>query len=243
MNIIETKLCDIHNITMDEALEQIKEMSYSKSFDIVVTPNIDHMARLCTECKDGDFNKIYSNASLCLCDSKILEKLIRLKGKNVKEVIPGSTLTLNLFEKIITPEDKVLIIGGRTSVITKLRQQYQSYDLMHHNPAMGFIHNEDEIDKIVNIVKNHSFNYIFLALGSPQQEILANILKEKTNSDGVTLCIGASILFIVGEEKRAPLWIQKLHSEWLYRMLQDPRRLFKRYFKNFTMLPKVYNKL
>ena len=74
MNIIKTKLINIHNISMDLAIKLIKEMSYSEGLDIVVTPNIDHLVRLSEEEPDSVLSKIYQDASLSLCDSKIFEK-------------------------------------------------------------------------------------------------------------------------------------------------------------------------
>jgi exopolysaccharide biosynthesis WecB/TagA/CpsF family protein len=61
--------------------------------------------------------------------------------------------------------------------------------------------------------------------------------------NGVVLCIGASILFMVGEEKRAPMLIQKMHLEWLYRAIQDPKRLLSRYIDNLFQLPKLFMRL
>ena len=166
-----------------------------------------------------------------------MEKLLKIKGKNVTEVIPGSTLTYQLFEDVISDNDEVLIIGGNDDVIAKLRNKYPTFSITHHNPPMGFINRKNEVEDVINITKNVNPNYIFLAVGSPRQEILANILKNEIKSKSVALCIGASVLFIVGDEKRAPMWLQKLHFEWLYRMFQDPSRLIGRYTKNFLSLP------
>lgn len=243
MNKIQTNLCDFHNITMETALSSVKNMSQTTGLDIVITPNTDHLVRLSNESTDSLLHKIYQSAALCLCDSKILAKLLQIKGKNITEVIPGSTLTYQLFEEVLSDDDEVLIIGGNNDVITKLRDRYPTLSISHHNPPMGFINRDDEVKEVINRTKTINPNYIFLAVGSPRQEILASILKKEVNSKSVVLCIGASILFIVGEEKRAPLWVQKLYCEWLYRMFQDPSRLVSRYTKNFLSLPKVYNKL
>lgn len=243
MEVIKTNLCNIHNLSMDDAITIVKQKSQSDGLDVIVTPNIDHLARLCNGSNCSDLKKIYDEAALCLCDSKIFEKLLRLKGKKVTEVIPGSTLTAKLFDDVITDNDKVLVIGGNTDVINKLRNKYPQLSIEHHNPPMGFINKPDEVDVAIQTVRNIKPNYVFLAVGSPRQEILAQKLKQKTEENGVVLCIGASILFIVGDEKRAPTWMQKMHCEWLYRMLQDPKRLVARYYKNFILLPKILFRL
>ncbi len=228
---------------MKLALEQIQEMSTTDDLDIIVTPNIDHLERLVDENTPVEFKQIYQNASLCLCDSKILEKLLKIKGKIIKEVIPGSTLTDRLFNDILTNKDRIMIIGGDEKVIHDLRTQYNQLVINHYNPPMGFINKQDEVAKVLEHIKQSHSNYIFLAVGSPRQEIIANKLRTQNNEDGVALCIGASILFITGEEKRAPEWLQILHLEWFYRMLQDPKRLFPRYANNILKLPKIYKNL
>jgi N-acetylglucosaminyldiphosphoundecaprenol N-acetyl-beta-D-mannosaminyltransferase len=72
--------------------------------------------------------------------------------------------------------------------------------------------------------------------------MLAEQLQASLNK-GVALCIGASILFLVGEERRAPLWVQHLSLEWCYRMFQNPRVLVKRYFGNSLKLRRIFSAL
>lgn len=243
MEKIETNLVSLDNISMDEALAITRELSQSKGVDIVVTPNIDHLSRLAEMNIDDGFYKAYKNASLTLCDSKIFDKLLRLKGHQVKEVIPGSTLTQDLFDKVFSTDDNIVVIGGDEHVIAKLRKQYQDLSIQHYNPPMGFISTAVEVSKAIEFISEAKANFIFLAVGSPRQEVLAQKLKDKNTTDSVVLCVGASILFIVGDEKRAPIWIQKMHCEWMYRMFQDPKRLLARYFGNFIELPKIYSNL
>jgi UDP-N-acetyl-D-mannosaminuronic acid transferase (WecB/TagA/CpsF family) len=82
-----------------------------------------------------------------------------------------------------------------------------------------------------------------LAIGSPQQEIIAQKLKGRGVARGLALCIGASIDFITGVERRAPLWMQQSGLEWLFRLAQNPRRLAKRYLVRgpgiFMLLPHI----
>jgi exopolysaccharide biosynthesis WecB/TagA/CpsF family protein len=68
-----------------------------------------------------------------------------------------------------------------------------------------------------------------LAVGSPQQEVLAQRLQSRGVARGLALCVGASIDFMTGVERRAPLWMQRSGFEWLYRLSQNPTRLAKRY--------------
>ena len=93
------------------------------------------------------------------------------------------------------------------------------------------------------IEESSPFRFCFLAIGSPQQEIIAQKLKGRGVARGLALCIGASIDFITGAEKRAPLWIRKSGFEWVFRLVQNPRRLAKRYLvrgpRIFLLLPHI----
>jgi len=73
------------------------------------------------------------------------------------------------------------------------------------------------------------FRFCFLVIGSPQQEMIAQKLKERGIARGLALCVGAAINFLTGIETRAPLWMQQAGLEWLYRLSRDPRRLWRRY--------------
>jgi N-acetylglucosaminyldiphosphoundecaprenol N-acetyl-beta-D-mannosaminyltransferase len=127
-------------------------------------------------------------------------------------------------------------------VIAKVKSKYSKLDLYHYNPPMGFINDSEEVKKALLIIKRTAPDIIFLAVGSPQQEIFAGMLKLELNH-GVVLCIGASILFLVGVEKRAPVWLQNLYLEWLYRLLKNPKILIKRYFHNFLQIKRIYDAL
>jgi N-acetylglucosaminyldiphosphoundecaprenol N-acetyl-beta-D-mannosaminyltransferase len=135
-----------------------------------------------------------------------------------------------------------LVVGGEISVFTKLLAQYPNLTLHHINPPMGFINDQDEINKVINYAEQVQPHYLFLAVGSPRQEILAEQL-QLTLTKGVALCIGASLLFLVGDEKRAPKWVQRLSLEWCYRACQNPRVLVKRYFGNSLKLRQIYGAL
>ena len=95
---------------------------------------------------------------------------------------------------------------------------------------MGFIHDPAATERCLTFVESLSpFRFCFLAVGSPQQEVLAHALQQRARARGLALCVGASLNFITGSERRAPLWMQHGGLEWLYRLLQDPRRLARRY--------------
>lgn len=237
----KNSIVSFDDIRIDEAATKIKFMSKAPGLDIVITPNVDHLSRL-TRNKNPALHNIYREASLTLCDSRIVEKLLRVKGKHIKNVIPGSTLTEYLFKMGHLENSKVCIVGSDKEDIQQLRLLYPSVNILHINPTMGFINRPNEVNSIIKEIAEEKPEFIFLAVGSPRQEVLADKIKQHCNK-GVALCIGASILFLVGKEKRAPELFQLLHLEWLYRAFQRPRTLIVRYAKNFLALPFIYSEL
>jgi UDP-N-acetyl-D-mannosaminuronic acid transferase (WecB/TagA/CpsF family) len=93
-------------------------------------------------------------------------------------------------------------------------------------------------------IESHSpFRFCFIAVGSPQQEMLAQRLQARGIARGLALCVGGSINFLTGLERRAPRWMRRLGFEWFFRLLQSPGRMTWRYLirgpRIFALLPRI----
>lgn len=208
-------------------------------FSYIVTPNIDHFYRLDAH-KDSDFIEAYKNASLRLCDSRIAQKVSLFSKQKINNVVPGSDLTRKILESEWAKNIDILLIGPEPREAELIKQKYSLPRLHYYTPPMGFIKKESEILKCIDVINKSQAHIVFLAVGSPQQEILANRVKASgaasDNRGAILLCIGASIDFLSGKISRAPSFMQKMHIEWLHRALSDPKRLIPRYWKNFVWL-------
>jgi exopolysaccharide biosynthesis WecB/TagA/CpsF family protein len=199
----------------------------SDRFGYVVTPNVDHVIRLHD---DAGFRSTYDSATFVLLDSRLLSRLLRLINGQQLRVCTGSDLTTRLFEQVIAPDDRIVMVGGSDEQAALLREKFELTDLRHENPPMGFIRDAAAVDQVVQFVEAQSpFRFCLLAVGAPQQELLAQKILERGKARGLALCIGASVNFLTGGERRAPRWMQALALEWLFRLLQSPGRLGKRY--------------
>jgi exopolysaccharide biosynthesis WecB/TagA/CpsF family protein len=122
------------------------------------------------------------------------------------------------------------MIGGSHKQAQQIAIKYGLTNLRHHNPPMGFIKDPAAVEECSKFIESASpFRFCFLAVGSPQQEAIAYALRTHGIARGLALCIGASLNFLTGVEKRAPTWMQCMALEWLYRLLRNPRRLAVRY--------------
>ncbi len=208
-------------------------------FGFVVTPNVDHLIRAHD---DANFRALYAEAAYVLLDSRFLSHLFRIiKGLRVR-VCAGSDLTAQLFSRVIIPHDPVVLIGGTAEQAAKMIKRYGLENFSHYNPPMGFAKDPDAVQACVDFIEARSpFRFCFLAVGSPQQEMLAQRLKSRNIARGMALCVGASIDFLTGVERRAPVWMQNSGIEWFFRLLQNPRRMARRYLvrgpRVFSLLP------
>ena len=210
----------------------------TERYGYVVTPNTDHLIRLHD---DAGFRASYSEASYVLLDSRFLSHVLWLTRGLRLPVCPGSDLTATLFTDVIRPDDPLVLIGGSAGQAQQVAERYGLKRLSHFNPPMGFIRDPAAVDACLRFIEAQSpFRFCFIGVGAPQQEYLARQLKVRGSARGLALCIGASINFLTGKERRAPRWMQVLGLEWLYRLVQSPRRLAKRYLvrgpRVFTLL-------
>ena len=196
-------------------------------FGYVVTPNVDQIIRLH---EDSAFRALYADATYTLLDSRFLSHLLRLTQRERLPVCTGSDLTANILSKVVNANDGLVLIGGTDTQAEQLRELYNLRKLYHYNPPMGFIRDPQMVETCLQFIENHApFRFCFLAVGSPQQEVLAQKLKQRGMARGLALCIGASINFLTGDEQRAPQWMQQSGTEWLFRLLQAPKRMARRY--------------
>ena len=144
-------------------------------------------------------------------------------------IVPGSTLTAQLFDTVITAGDRIAIVGGDDTIIPALKSRYPGVDFVQHIPPMGLRRDRTAQYEAAAFIAATKARFTFIAVGSPQQELIARIVAERGDATGIGLCIGVSIEFLIGKVQRAPVWMQKAGIEWSHRLLTDPKRLWRRY--------------
>ncbi|MCY1276990.1 N-acetylglucosaminyldiphosphoundecaprenol N-acetyl-beta-D-mannosaminyltransferase [compost metagenome] len=226
---------DFYSLSKSELIKDISALA-DQSYCYIVTPNINHIVQLKS---NTPLRLAYENAKYRVCDSKILFPILTLLGKKIEEVIPGSTLTVELLSIANSNSWTIVVIGCERSEIQKLEAKYENITFRHHNPPMGFIKDTVLIEECVEFIIENPAQLIVFSVGCPQQEILAHRISMKSNVTGVGLCAGASLNFASGKNKRAPLIIQKIGLEWLHRILMEPRRLARRYLSDAIKLAPI----
>ncbi len=217
---------EFHPLDPVQTLARAKSITADHDFRYIVTPNVDHIVRLTKE--PEIFKPLYEAAWLSVCDSRILELLASRSNIPLKAV-PGSDLSQQLFDNVIQQDDPITVIGADIEIISIVRGKYGLKKIHHYEPPMGLRRKPDEVAKCAEFIARHPSRYVFICVGSPQQEMVAKAALERGDCKGLGLCVGASLDFIGGRTKRAPKWMQQVRLEWLFRLLSEPKRLWKRY--------------
>jgi exopolysaccharide biosynthesis WecB/TagA/CpsF family protein len=199
----------------------------TQKYGYVATPNVDGLIRLHDS---ASFRAAYAQAAYVLLDSRVAAFLLRLVRRVRIPVCPGSDLTAALLEQVIRQDDRVLLIGSTEQQAQTLRERFGLKHLLHDNPPMGFIRDPAAVEACLQFIEAASpFRFCLIAVGDPQGVIIAHRLAERERARGLAFIIGASIDFITGKQSRAPVWVQRIGFEWLYRLIRNPRRLAWRY--------------
>jgi N-acetylglucosaminyldiphosphoundecaprenol N-acetyl-beta-D-mannosaminyltransferase len=217
------------NLPFSGIVAHLDKAAAETPFSYVTTPNVDHVVRMSRDDNVASaFRHAVDDAALRLCDSRILAALAARANLKL-HVVPGSDLTAALFGQVIRPGEVIAIVGGDDVLCAALQRRFPLIHIDHHQPPMGVLRNSEAQSAIADFVAATTARFIFLAIGAPQAEIVAQRIAHDGRSTGIGLCVGASIEFLTGQQVRAPRWVQRMSLEWLFRLSTNPRRLARRY--------------
>jgi exopolysaccharide biosynthesis WecB/TagA/CpsF family protein len=217
---------DFTDTTPAEAAAAIAARPAAEAFSYVVTPNADHLVRLA---RAPALLPLYRDAGTCLLDSRVVAYAAAALGLRAPRVVTGSDLTERLLLQHLVPGERITIVGLRAAHLDALIARCGMAPPAHYDPPMDFDQDPRQLRQAVEFVLAHPARLVFLAVGSPRQEKLAAAIAATGRATGTGLCIGASLEFLAGAQRRAPDWTQRAGLEWLHRLATNPRRLARRY--------------
>jgi exopolysaccharide biosynthesis WecB/TagA/CpsF family protein len=212
---------DYASLPVEQVTALIAARKPDAPFRYVVTPNADHLVRLW---RNPDLLPLYQSAWLRVLDSRVVARAALLCGLQAPAVCPGSDIMAAL-ARTLAYRDTVTVIGGSRRVFAALGPTR----IHRHSPPFGFEHDKAALARAAAFVCERRSRYVFLAVGSPRQEILAAAIMQSGGACGTGLCIGGSLAFLTGEHRRAPYWMQACNLEWAHRLGAEPARLARRY--------------
>lgn len=233
----------VNNVNMDEAIQAIEDMIASEKKSYIVAINVDVVMKIEN---DSYLKEITDKADMVLVDGKPLEWIAKWHKRPIKAKISGSDLVPILCKRAAEKGYSIFIIGGKEGIAEKAQQNLER-DLPGirivgtYAPAFGFEKDEKELNRINEMISSAHPDILIACFGCPKQEkwIYENISKYDAK---VSVCAGATVDFLAGNVNRAPRWMSEHGLEWFYRFLQEPKRMFKRYFIDDVKILKLIRK-
>ncbi len=218
-------------VTEAQAVDWVCDHAADKRGGFIVTANLDHLRRCCV---DDSYRQLVEEADLVVADGMPLIWASRLQGPPLlPERVAGSSMTIALCAQAAAKGLSVYLLGGDEGVAAQaaatLLEQHPSIRIAGtHCPPFGFERDEDQLSTIRSQLREARPDLVLVALGSPKQEKLIRSIREVC-PQACWIGVGISLSFITGDVVRAPLWVQRAGLEWMHRLIQEPRRLFRRY--------------
>ena len=226
------KKINFHNIPIDALTMQ----ETIQKAEVAIEKNQQIHHTVVNACKIA---KMQDNSALM--DSVLSADIINADGQSIvwsanffKKVLPERVSGIDLMQGLVKLSAekgyKCFFFGAEEEVVSKLVELYKK---KYSNNIIagyrnGFFEKGDE-EQIVRKIVDSGANILFVAITSPKKEIFLNIYKKQLENINFIMGVGGSFDVIAGKVERAPLWMQKAGLEWLFRVHQEPARLFKRY--------------
>ncbi|WP_368188464.1 WecB/TagA/CpsF family glycosyltransferase [Aestuariibius sp. HNIBRBA575] len=193
-------------------------------FGYLVTPNVDHIVM---SAKFPERTQLLQSADWRVCDSRILAMLARFRGLQLMP-FPGSDMVQALLQDPRSPALRIAIIGPAQDDFEILCQKFPDHNFVFvQAPVMR--RGDADWQETLQRAEAAEADILLLCLSFPKQEEFALDLRSRGHVHGIGMCVGASVDFLTGRQKRAPRWVNRIGMEWAWRLLQNPRRLWKRY--------------
>ena len=223
---------EFHAVTARQTVAHILACLSAGKGGVVITPNLDHLRRCVS---DYHFGALVSEADLVVPDGMPLIWASRLAGRPLPQRVAGSDLITSLSIGAGHAGRSVFLLGGAPGTAegaAKVLVEKSGGSLRiagTYCPDYGFEHDPAQMAQMIETLRAASPDIVFVGLGSPKQERVIEIIRHNLPQTW-WLGVGVSFSFLVGHVQRAPRWMQKLGLEWAHRFVQEPRRLFTRYF-------------
>lgn len=224
---IEMMGCQIDNLSMNETLERIDGFIRSGRPHQHVVVNVDKLVKAS---RDDELRKIINDCALVNVDGMPVVWASRLLGKPLKERVAGVDLFEALMARAAQTGWRVYLLGARAEVVGGVKRIYeQRYPGLQVVGARDGYWKPEQEDAVAQTIAEARPDLLFVAISSPKKEQFLGRYQAAMKVP-FAMGVGGTFDVAVGKVSRAPLWMQRSGLEWFYRFLQEPTRMFRRYF-------------
>jgi N-acetylglucosaminyldiphosphoundecaprenol N-acetyl-beta-D-mannosaminyltransferase len=220
--------CSIDNLSMEETLQTIEGFIHTGRPHQHVVVNVDKLVKAS---RDPELRRIINDCALINVDGMPVVWASRLLGKPLKERVAGVDLFEALMRRAGEKGWRVFLLGAKEEVVSKVASTYQHKypNLVLAGYRNGYWKGEQEEAQVVEQIRDARPDLLFVAISSPKKEQFLGRYQAEMKIP-FAMGVGGTFDVAIGHVKRAPVWMQKSGLEWFYRFLQEPRRMFRRYF-------------
>jgi N-acetylglucosaminyldiphosphoundecaprenol N-acetyl-beta-D-mannosaminyltransferase len=224
---IELMGCLIDNLTMEETLDAVERFIASGRPHQHVVVNVDKLVKAQA---DADLRRIINECALINADGMPVVWASRLLGRPLKERVAGVDLFEALMQRSAQENWRVYLLGAREEIVSKVKSIYElKYPgLTIAGYRNGYWSSEEE-PVVAEQIRAAAVDILFVAISSPKKEQFLNHYQAQMRVP-FAMGVGGTFDVAAGKVKRAPKWMQASGMEWFFRFLQEPRRMFRRYF-------------
>lgn len=222
----------VSRVTLEELLQMAHECIKSNSRLFLGVVNV---AKIVKARSDYQLRQSLVQADLILADGLPIVWLSRMLGDPLPERIAGIDIMYEMLQQANENHYSVYFLGAKRevlqNVIRTVQRDYPGVRIAGYRD--GYFDRTQE-RSVAESIRNSRADILFVAISSPKKE---NFLREWRNCINVPVChgVGGSFDVLAGLTKRAPLWMQKYGMEWFYRLVQEPRRMWRRYLITNTI--------
>ena len=221
----------IDDVAFTEAAEQIRAFAGAEGMHLVITPNADHIVKAEA---DAEFRGLFETADLIVPDGMPLLWIADSLGCPLLERVTGADLLPEVCRIAAEDRRRIYLLATDEKTITaavgQIRKVYPGIPAVDgYAPSMSFAEDAEESARILKKVRDFGADILVLGLGAPKSEKWIAAHRDELACH-VALPFGAAVSFLAKEKHRAPKWMQRHGLEWFSRFLQEPVRLFRRYF-------------
>ncbi len=233
-NLVGLPGTPIDNLNMEQVLTRLEQFISERRFHQVATANTDFITNALS---DPELSRILQTADLVTPDGMPVVWASRLLGAPLPERVTGADLVPLLARRAALHGWRLYLLGARPEVARQARLRLEA-----NSPGIQIVGCQsppivplEEIDSepVLADIARARPDILLVAFGSPKQEKWIARNRERLSHVSVCMGVGGTFDFLASEERRAPVWMQRRGLEWLFRLMQDPMRLWRRYTRDF----------
>lgn len=218
----------VDSLSMDELMARL-----DRGIVFTLNPNQCYYLQ-----RNADYLDAYRQADFITSDSKYVYWSLAWLGRRIKEKVSGSDIVPRFCEHHRNNADtKIFLLGAAPGIAQKALERInaracRTLVIAAHSPSMNFVNDPQEIAQVLRLINESGANVLIVGISAPKQEIWITRYRQSMPGVKILMGVGATIDYEADVVKRAPRWMTRNGLEWVYRIVTQPQRYWRRYLRD-----------